>query len=490
MLLIPTGLDRTELRRTPWVTFGLLALTLATFLSIGGSGETAEAVHGRAEDVLEYLLDHPYLDPPPEFLPFVTPQVAEELQEARTAYLRATTPPVPMVRDVQREQLAKLGRAIHDARTGSGPGRLGFVPAHPSAGALVTSLFVHGSWVHLLGNLLFLWVSGPFLEDVYGRLLFLLLYLASGIAGTLVHTASDPHSLLPLVGASGAISGVMGAFLVRLGTARVRFLFLPIPVLWFWSFLRFSFYVPAFVVLPLWFVQQTAAAAEHQSGGVAFWAHVGGFAFGVLAAVALRLAKVEERWVDPGIEKEISWSADPALQAASDARIARDLALARRKVDELLARSPGDLGGLKLAYEIALDAHDNAEIGRRATRLLEAYAAKGERVLAHHLIREVADVDPDLPARYHVVAGAFLEKEGDPTAALAAYREAFRSPSADAALLRVHVRVATLESARGDHRAARAALEAARAHPACDDAWRRQVDLLEQRLPAAGAVPG
>lgn len=155
----------------------------------------------------------------------------------------------------------------------------------PAALTLLTSLFVHGGLIHLAGNMLFLWVFGNNIEDILGHGRFILFYLLCGVAATLSHVLLDPGSTKPLVGASGAVAGVMGAYLVLFPTARVLTLVLIIfyPVL-----VR----VPAVFFLVLWFALQVLNAASGAPGGVAWSAHVGGFISGI---VALRLLAKEGR---------------------------------------------------------------------------------------------------------------------------------------------------------------------------------------------------
>lgn len=143
----------------------------------------------------------------------------------------------------------------------------------------LTSMFLHGGWAHLLGNLWFLWVFGNNVEDGMGRGRFLAFYLLTGLAAAALHVAVDPGSIVPTVGASGAISGVMGAYLMQHPRAPVRTWVPPI----------FLFNLPAWVFLIYWFGLQLlgglpglAPARGEPSGGVAFWAHVGGFVAGAL----------------------------------------------------------------------------------------------------------------------------------------------------------------------------------------------------------------
>jgi membrane associated rhomboid family serine protease len=145
----------------------------------------------------------------------------------------------------------------------------------------LTSMFLHGSWAHLLGNGLFLWIFGNNVEDSMGRLRFLLFYLLCGLAAAALHVVLDPASPIPTVGASGAISGVMGAYLLLYPRVRVNMTFFP--------FIFFRFGVPAWLMLGYWFgmqllggLPQLMRMRPEVSSGVAFWAHVGGFVAGLL----------------------------------------------------------------------------------------------------------------------------------------------------------------------------------------------------------------
>jgi membrane associated rhomboid family serine protease len=156
----------------------------------------------------------------------------------------------------------------------------------PQYSHVITSMFLHGSWMHLLGNMWFLWLFGNNIEDSMTRPRFLAFYLLSGLAAALAQVAAEPTSEVPMVGASGAISGVMGAYLVLFPRVRV---FTMVPL----GFYLHSMALPAWVMLIYWAFLQFAGGvtsiASDQTGGVAFWAHLGGFVAGVV------LVKVFER---------------------------------------------------------------------------------------------------------------------------------------------------------------------------------------------------
>ncbi len=154
----------------------------------------------------------------------------------------------------------------------------GAVPAFPPEITLVSSQFLHGGLMHLGGNMLYLYIFGDNVEAALGHIRFLIFYVIAGIAAALTHGVLAQTSGIPMIGASGAISGVLGAYLLLYPHARVRILFLPLPIPFFKIFA-----VPAIAVLGIWFAIQFVSAAYSSpgGGGVAFWAHVGGFVAGM-----------------------------------------------------------------------------------------------------------------------------------------------------------------------------------------------------------------
>lgn len=150
---------------------------------------------------------------------------------------------------------------------------------------LLTAMFLHAGWFHVLGNMLFLWVFADNVEDLLGPWRFLALYLGAGLAGNLAHTLTNLTSTLPTVGASGAVAGVLGAYMINFPRARVLTL---IPILFFITTAE----IPAVFFLALWFLLQLASGVASlgvpTSGGVAWWAHIGGFVAGVFLVSMLR----------------------------------------------------------------------------------------------------------------------------------------------------------------------------------------------------------
>lgn len=153
------------------------------------------------------------------------------------------------------------------------------IAAIPSALTLISSMFLHGGLLHIAGNMLFLWVLGDNVEDSMGHLRFVAFYLLCGIVAALSHAALAPNSTIPMIGASGAISGVIGAYLVLHPRARINTLVL-----------RFVVPLPAWLVLGLWIAFQifNAASASADAAGVAWWAHIGGFVAGAMLIAFFR----------------------------------------------------------------------------------------------------------------------------------------------------------------------------------------------------------
>ena len=159
--------------------------------------------------------------------------------------------------------------------------------------SVISSLFLHGSWLHLVSNMWSLWLFGDNVEDSVGPVRFLLFYLAGGITAAMVHFLFNPLSPLPVIGASGAIAAVMGAYLIMFPMARVVTL---VPIL----FIPVFFQLPALLFIGFWFISQVfsgfiSLAIPSLEGGIAWWAHIGGFLFGVLFIPFIRKQKWQYR---------------------------------------------------------------------------------------------------------------------------------------------------------------------------------------------------
>lgn len=164
-------------------------------------------------------------------------------------------------------------------------GRWAAIPAQITSGhhwiTIVTAMFLHAGWLHIVGNMVFLWAFGPSIEDAMGWLRYLAFYLVGGVVAMVAQVAGSPGSTVPCLGASGAIAAVMGAFIVIYPRDRIR------TLVWILIFIRVT-YIPAVLLIGVWFLIQllsvVGSVATVQTGGVAYLAHVGGFLFGVVTA--------------------------------------------------------------------------------------------------------------------------------------------------------------------------------------------------------------
>jgi len=179
-------------------------------------------------------------------------------------------------------------------------GSFGLIPSRLELSALVTSMFLHGGWLHLIGNMWFLWIYGDNVEDILGHAKFLLFYLLCGVGAGLIHVAFNADSRLPTVGASGAIAGVMGAYVVKFPRSRIVTL---VPIFFFLTTVE----VPASVIQVFWFVVQffsgigSVGYSHLSQGGVAWFAHIGGFVAGMALILVMRphdryRRRAELRW--------------------------------------------------------------------------------------------------------------------------------------------------------------------------------------------------
>ncbi|MEV0269476.1 rhomboid family intramembrane serine protease [Hamadaea sp. NPDC050747] len=244
--------DVNPVRRTPWVTYGLIVANVLALLFtpvFANMGIGSEAV--------------------------------SDLCHQTAFFQHYAAIPKELISNTQLPLVAT--GAV--GRMGNGLGCVVDAPAYTKQPALsvLTSMFLHGGWLHLLGNMLFLWVFGNNIEDRFGRIGYLLVYVASGYAAAYGFALANPDTTEPLIGASGAVSGILGAYLVLFPRARVWSL---VPILFF-----IPLRLPAWIVLGTWFVLQwlySAGLAVTGGGEVAYLAHVLGFLVGVLAALPFR----------------------------------------------------------------------------------------------------------------------------------------------------------------------------------------------------------
>ena len=286
---LPIGHDQPFYER-PWLTLSLIAactvmLGITTFMEVRVERELTVAV----ADMEMVLAEHPGAR-----VSFTIEGLPEDLQPLIAPLIDATPGRHLTEGDLALEaSLRRVLSVLNDAPAL----RFGFRPAHPDVGRAFAHMFVHGGFFHLLGNMLLLWVAGGVLECFWRRWAYVVLYFGSGFAGVLSHALSDPHGLTPVIGASGAVSGLLGAFLVGYPRTKIKIFYAG----WFFRPFFGTTDRAAWVVLPLWAGVEILSAVISSGSGVAHWAHVGGFTCGALVALVARQMK----WVaeDAGISR-------------------------------------------------------------------------------------------------------------------------------------------------------------------------------------------
>ena len=263
--------------------------------------------------------------------------------------------------------------------------------------SFVTHMFVHEGWFHLLGNLFMLVLAGPPIEDRFGRAMFAAFYGISGVFAAAFYAALASDPTVPMVGASGAIAGVLGAFMVRLWSTRVRFAyFFAYGLRPVWG----TFEAPAWAMLSVWFANELFQAwlwgSVGLAGGVAYWAHVGGFAFGAGAAYALRAFRFEERFIDPAVDAQMTrFSANPVLEDAMAARERGDAHEALAMLRAEWERGAHDDEIALALWDAALACGEPASAAPALLALVRAASQRGEHPLALRHWSELSDHAPE-----------------------------------------------------------------------------------------------
>jgi membrane associated rhomboid family serine protease len=307
-----------EGRRWPVITFALIALNFLIFL--GTHGKIMDEVQDPARiEVRAHLIllagMHPELDTPldvqlllKDVKKKVPAAVWRELASPERPYEDEWDEQIRSVEDSKQLQseMDSLAERYAQQQKSSILANYAFVPAHTTFIAYLTSMFLHTGWLHLIGNMWFLWLAGFILEDRWGRVIYPIFYVLAGITASIFHALFYPGSTIPALGASGAVAALMGGFLVRFPKLKIE-------MLWYMLIFRIRFKAYAYWLLPLWLLTEIFYGSLFgQMSAVAHWAHVGGFLFGVLAALAIQKTGLEHE-ANAVIEDKIGWTADPAV---------------------------------------------------------------------------------------------------------------------------------------------------------------------------------
>jgi membrane associated rhomboid family serine protease len=354
-MLIPIGHENMLARRWPVITIGLIVLNTLIFLVTHGPMERQSQALGTTKAHIIVLAGmHPDLTLSPE-----ARQLADDFKSANAdewehlqsptrnlidgwdAKIRLLDDPGKLQAEMDslNAQYAELaGVSIQE--------RYAFIPLRPRAISYLTANFLHGGWLHLIGNMWFLWLAGFVLEDVWGRALYSVFYLVAGAAALQFYGWTNAGSMVPCVGASGAVAALMGAVLVRFPKMKIE-------MMWTFGFLRtYRFKASAYWLLPLWVLMEIFYGSLFgKTSGVAHWAHVGGFVFGALTAVALLYSGFEKR-VNKKVEEDLTWACDPEIERANQLQEQGQLDEAVTVLRQYLSLHPNSVDALNSLRQI------------------------------------------------------------------------------------------------------------------------------------------
>ena len=393
---IPIGNENSTVRRLPWVTFSIMALNTVIFFItspvVAGQQEELSKLATRVEQFIqehqELLADESVRSKLIEAGMMSKSQseaLAEQLQKSSDLQVEYDV----WLRSVEAQELRdEFGQkltAYKDATEGSLWYKYGLAPNGKwKLHQLITAAFLHAGAIHLFGNLIFFFAVAFSLEDLWGRGVFLGFYLLGAAASclpSLVHPA-----FVPSIGASGAISATMGAFLFRLPKTKIKLL-----CLHFWL-VRILFgrrpiivMVPGYIYLAYFIAQVVSWYFDKRAGSVSnvgYSTHIAGFVFGVGFASLMKLTRFEEDYINPKIEARVSFAAAPAVTSALEALDKGDAVMAERKLRAHLAKQPDDTNALLAAIQVYHQTSNYDQLNEMYGRLIHHHLANRDKEAA------------------------------------------------------------------------------------------------------------
>jgi membrane associated rhomboid family serine protease len=306
---IPVGSEE-GVRRLPYLTIGLIVLNsiiwIITTIILNNQINALEKLETELFKIEKMYL-YRVIEKNPELL------TSFNYEEIRERFERGEIIPLDSEdyirwQNIYQEYQEKQSNLIFE--------QLGFKPKEFNIMKMFTSMFVHANFFHLLFNMLFLWLVGCNIEDSWSWKVFLGLYLLAGVVAILFHAVAFPKSEVPLIGASGAIAGVMGAFMIRHYKTKIRIAYF----IWFFITRPFlgTFSIYAGIALPFWFLEQIFGATwSVGEAGTAYWAHIGGFIFGAAIGLSLKFLGLEKKYIAPMVEESFEkLKASPKMKEA------------------------------------------------------------------------------------------------------------------------------------------------------------------------------
>jgi membrane associated rhomboid family serine protease len=445
-MLIPIRHENMAARRWPVVTLTLIAINTLVFLF------TMTAMHDEAPqlgEVKSHILIlaalHPELKLQPESQHLVDgfkqshPDQWKLVQDPYRDIINAYDARIKMMVDTSKlqDEADSLNAQFVKLSASSIVGQYAFVPANPRPISYLTANFLHGGWMHLIGNMWFLWLAGFVLEDVWGRWLYAAFYLVAGVAALQFYAWMNPGSITPTLGASGAVAALMGAFLVRFPKMKIEMAY------WFWFRLR-RFKAEAYWLLPLWLGSEIFfGSLLGSSSSVAHWAHVGGFLFGAAAAVGIQRSGLEQK-ANKAIEEKLAWTADPELEQASNMMEHGQLDEALATLNNYVAVKPNALDAWSLMRQIYTRQNKNKSYLDATIKTCALHLRAHEVEAAFQDYAEFVDAGGKMPAATWLELCKGAEEKQEFERALSEYQQLAETYPADRQALTAQLSAARL----------------------------------------------
>lgn len=423
-MFFPLGHD-TRIQRFPYVTVGIIALNVIVFLltQASESGQ-AKRIRHKELDIMQRIED---IDPN-----YVERRTLEKtIEDPRYKHLKDDSDIQRQLEEYKKdlteekqERIRELEKDFENVKNERIAYHWGFVPARWNFISMITYAFLHGGWFHIIGNMLFLWIFGTALEDKWGPYVYTGFYFLGAIAGATLHGIVEGRADIPMIGASGAIFALCGAFMYRFYKTKVLMGW----IIWIFFYFRTGkFNVPAWVVMLLYFLDNLASLYLYQGSGqgTAFGAHVGGFLFGLAVAVLVGQLGLEKKYLAPKYDLEGEEHIVPEEYQNALQQIQRgELDAALINLQATLNREKDYLPALSEIFKIYLIKKDQNAAIDMATRVVDGFLKLDEVSFAtdtyRRLQKEFSNVSLK-PAIQFRIADA-LVKLGSYHEAAVAYR--------------------------------------------------------------------
>ncbi|HWP45129.1 MAG TPA: rhomboid family intramembrane serine protease [Blastocatellia bacterium] len=431
---VPLGNERSTVRRLPWVTFAIMAIcVVAYYVTLPSTVSQDRELMKARTNLYEFLSDNRSILADDEVrrkvreLGLISEEESEEISKEMKGDLDSEYRTQAWLRSAEgRKVKDEFDLKFAECKTATESHlyfKYGLAPNGTwKAHQLITAVFLHGSTLHLFGNLLFFFAVGFSLEDLWGRGVFLGFYLLAGVAASLPELVNPGP--LPSIGASGAIAGTMGAFLVRLYDTKVKIGWVTLPLsIPFMLFGRKPYgvinvaayiYLPFYFIsqiLPWWFIKKTGLVST-----IGYSAHIAGFVFGVGFALVMKAMRVEERYINPKIEARVSFSASPAVTQSLEMLDRGEAELAERKLKSYLAKQPDDINAVLALIQVYQRTEKYDQLNSLYGNVIRHHLANEDREAALYaydsLLSAFPDnqVNPKIPARDWIVICEYLQE--------------------------------------------------------------------------------